>query len=380
MHMKSPILAAIVSVFPSLTLHGQEFQGIELGTAADGGPAWVIRPQPKMFGVDARIGNRELRLVPGLDTTLWIGIGGAYEPTFYLRKPDGTQVTSQDSEPSDALSFYTTGMSWGLGISQGLLRDIERTRNILESTLYYRGILTSNNPGGASLLLRQSGRPPDAYGILQNSLFLELALNVAQENERSGSKSGLFVETSLEWSPEFFFNTVVGKSDFSRLTLRVDYFLPLFVVPKDAEYTWASLTAGNNLIVDYLYGSYIPILARQSIGGFQQRPGLGGWVRGLEKGRFDAELKAVDNLELRMLFPSLVHPDLIPGIFAFLDSGYYRYTDSGSQGVVCTTGAGIVAAVFNKLHLSAYMSWALNVTKLDGSAFSPFGFSLQYHF
>lgn len=92
---------------------------------------------------------------------------------------------------------------------------------------------------------------------------------------------------------------------------------------------------GDFASFDYLFGNDVPLSALQSFGGSHQgspqvaRVGLGGAMRGIDSGRYDTNLKFVDNLELRLDGPALLRPDTYPILVAFADSGFFDQVGEG---------------------------------------------------
>jgi hypothetical protein len=346
---------------------------------------WYFRFQPQMIGVDVQIGYNGLPIFPEVDTVCWLLLGIAYENVNFYRTVDGgllTQDNSKNLKLYDDITFERLQFSWGLGISQEILKDKKQNDNILELFAYYRGHYGNTWSGNDDSLLRTQNDPlPDTDGIWQNSLLGGITFNTVKYNSENKIQSGLYAEASLEWAPEFFFNSIIGLSDFLRLNFTWKAFLPLLNFPEQNIPNLVSIYLANCLAVDYLTGSYIPINTLQSIGGIEPRMGMGGrGIRGLDKGRFDAELKLIDNLELRIIFPSLIHSSFAPGILLFIDSGYYYFQEFEEQGFVFSTGAGIFFIIVDKLQLTYYISYLLNEPRLDGSSFIPVGFSMRYHF
>ena len=54
-------------------------------------------------------------------------------------------------------------------------------------------------------------------------------------------------------------------------------------------------------------------------------------MRGVDPGAYDTNLKAVNNLELRVNLPAIVPPDMVPGAVLYWDIGYYNQV--GEAGV-----------------------------------------------
>ncbi len=345
---------------------------------------WRFTMQPQMFGINLGIGYIGFPLFHEVDTTFWLLIGAAYQNVNFFRTADGKPLTKANIGNLvlyDDLSFERLSINWGCGISQGIVKDDGPCRNVIELFAFYRGRFDDAWSGNADSTLRTQTDPlPDTEGILQNTLVCGLMVNMVAYDSEKKMKSGIYAESSLEWGPEFFFNSVVGMCDFLRLNITFKSFLPLFGFSEKTGSCLMSMYLADCLIIDYLTGPHIPIHERQNTGGLNTRLGMGESVRGFEKGRFDAELRLIDNLELRIIFPSLIDSAFAPGMFIFLDSGYFYFREYENQGLVFSTGTGIFFIVMDKLQLTVYASLLLNEARLDGSTFVPVGFSMKYHF
>jgi hypothetical protein len=344
---------------------------------------WLFQTKSKTGGIGLGItlGYTGADVVEGLDTRLLLGLGASWDDVNFYQKADGRMAEPSEGIWVEDTRFKRVHADWSLGVAQGLLWAEKAKRNQLEGYLHYRGVVNGNQiPNGSALILNQAAPLPDTQGILMNSVFTGLTLNLKDEDKDSKKISGILLDASVEWAPRFAGNALYGDSDFVRLNLQASGFLPLLAVTGKEGKTDLTVLLCGNLVADWLAGPSIPTHALSAIGGQEVKPGLGGWVRGLDNHRFATELKIVDNLELRVLFPSLIHSDFTPGVLAFLDSGYYASARTGERGLVATTGAGIVFVVFNSLQATAYLSYVMNGTNMNGAAFVPFSFAARYQF
>jgi hypothetical protein len=117
-------------------------------------------------------------------------------------------------------------------------------------------------------------------------------------------------------------------------------------------------------------GASIPLVIRQSFGGLDPRVGLGGAVRGVDSGSLDANLKAVNNLELRLSGPALFTPIIVPGIVAYVDAGWFDQVGEAvadpAMGFVASTGGGVFVNFFDFAQLFLYLNYRLIGTNANG--------------
>src|SRR5208282_439597 len=117
---------------------------------------WLDSIVPSGASVDILYNG--LRLIPGLDTILETDVGAGWQTNYFYRNPDGSPYTGPGEPPS---SFDQAEFLDDIGIRQGLLRDGERKRDLLEVFLFYRLHYDRNFPtvGGEGSLLYASAFP-----------------------------------------------------------------------------------------------------------------------------------------------------------------------------------------------------------------------------
>ena len=168
---------------------------------------WVFDVGLRLWGLDLGVGYRGWSLIEGMDTTLWVYGGGAWEKMTYYRVAE-TMMRGEYTGGGDP-EFYRADGNWQLGIEQGLLWNDRISANRLEAQLFYRGRYNDNLTEAGDLILG-SGLP-DAEGILLNTFFLGLAYNDVLFDKNHKMKSGISAEVSAEYGPGFLLNTVVGR-------------------------------------------------------------------------------------------------------------------------------------------------------------------------
>jgi hypothetical protein len=350
------------------------------GWAAGGEDPFVFDFNIRLLGADLGVGYRGIRLVPGVDTTIWTYLGGGYEWLTYYRDPSGVPASPGALAAGGALSglqpaFARIESAWALGIDQGLAWNPRIGTNLVEAFLFYRGRVDSNQVVSGQLLYASS--LPDRTGVFLNTVLSGFGINNVLNDTRHKVRSGASAELSAEWGPRFFFNTLVGSSDFLRLNATLRWFFPVFDLAPDRPVNLLSVYLGELASVDYAtgFGAPVPLYIRQTFGGrYPQQPvGLGLQVRGVDPGAYDTNLKAVNNLELRLNLPAIVLPDMVPGAVLYWDIGCYDQVGEAGVpspppwGIVTTTGVGLTLDFLDLATGAAYLTWRLDSPNADGS-------------
>ncbi len=351
----------------------------------------IFEPFPKLFGADFRLGLKHLSLAEGLDSILWLKAGGSWGSESFYRNPDGSLYYDNAGSrlstypPDTAVSYDRLNFNWGIGFSQGILWNERVEENLLEAFIFYLGRYDYHYDDITRVQLITDSSLPDARGIFQNSVLAGFKLNDLNYDGRTKVYDGLSAEISAEWGPEWFFNTVFGRADFIRLNLTLMGFLPILDAAPESEWNKFSLYAAGFFAVDYIGGQAIPINVRKTIGGLYPRMGTGGAVRGMGAGRYDANLKIINNLELRANLPALLFKDLVPGFLVYFDSGFYSGIEGApagtpGSGFLFSTGAGVFINLFDLAVVTAYTHVLINNVKIDGSFWTPFSIAFSLHF
>ena len=282
---------------------------------------WQLSPYPVFWGAGIAVEYGGIRFFEGVDTIFMMGFDGAYENLAYFRYLDGTRYDPPREPASLSKGFGAyddVRFNWHVGVRQGLLYDAESSKNLLELFLIYRGLFKHNIDNGSLMLI--SGLS-DAHGILQNSLIPGIAFDTVKGNPAHNTRQGFRAETSLELAPEFLLNSLYyGRADFARYNLTLLFFITLLDVDESSPTNVFNMVFSGRTIVDYLFGGTIPAAARQRTGGTKPADGEGGVFRGVHGGRFDAYLKVLQNLDLRLNLPTLLW-FMIPGVHFYVDVG-----------------------------------------------------------
>jgi hypothetical protein len=341
---------------------------------------------PRIFGlaVGAQFALSE-PAVADVETSVIGTLSGAYESSSYFRLPDGSLFTSgAGGYSSDDASINRIDLLWEVGIQQGILPGTDGVTDRAAAYALYRG--QYDYPfADATSLFANSGLP-EADGGLLGAMVLGLFYDGTSKQPVTHVQEGLFGDAAVEWAPEFLHNHVLGEADYARTTVTAGAFFPLFVAEqRDGMNRFASYL-GVMGIVDWAHGTAIPFTVRSTTGGRSIRPATGGSVRGIETLRFDASLKAIANVDLRLNLPAIALPSIIPGIVIYTDLGYYNdlemvspQTDENS-GVLVTSGIGVSIDMFDLVTLVFYTNFLWNETDIDGKSWVPFSLGFGYHF
>jgi hypothetical protein len=336
---------------------------------------WLSDVNIRLLGLDVGMGWRGLSVSPNVDTILWAYLGGGYEWQEYYREPSGALMAPGTLAGRDPV--YPRIEALGkLGIAQGIAWNERTNRNLLEAFIFYITRYDAYQaPAGGTLAASSLS---DRDGSFQNSFLGGLTLDNVRDDPDHKIRSGFVIEASTEWGPSWFFNTLVGNADFVRLNANARIFLPLFDVAPDRPVNLVSAYLADFMAVDYAIGigAAVPLSIRQTFGGRHQQTGLGYAVRGVSWGSCDTNLKAVNNLELRVNLPALVIPDLVPGLLAFLDAGWYDQVgeagtaDPPPSGVLASTGFGAFLDFLDLVTAAVYLDYRIDAENLNGQRWS----------
>jgi hypothetical protein len=322
-----------------------------------------------------------LQLAPGLDTILEDDIGAGWQSNTFYRNADGSMYMGNDPVVT---TFDQAELVNDLGIRQGILWNDSQKRNLLEAFLFYRIRYDYNaQTGGAAPQLLFASNFPDRDQILANALHAGLSFNTVATDDVHKTRTGVYGEASVEWGPGFLFNGI-GSADYYRLNATFKGYVTLATVSTaDGGMNLFSAFLADYLGVDFAGGSSIPVFIFESYGGRYMRASNATTIHGLDDGHYGADLKILNNLELRLVGPAVIWRDLLPAMFIFLDTGYYDgfFKDPAGApgGILASTGAGIYIDVFDLCNLNLYFAYPFSGARVDGNAWSiGAGFNLAF--
>jgi len=350
---------------------------------------WTFDFILRLIGLDIGVGYRGWSLLPGVQTTFWVYGGGGWEGEHYYRTPTGSFLGPSSIGSESEASFNRWEGAWRLGVEQGFLWNPRTSTNLLESFFFYRGRYDVNQGLSALASSPSPSVLPDRDGSFLNTLQLGLAYDDLLTSSHR-TRDGVLVETTTEWGPPWLFNTIQGSSDFVRFNGQLSWFVKLYDAEPDRRHNLFSVYAGEFLNADYaigLNGSQVPLYVRQTFGGRTQDTALGAQVRGVDKGAYDANLKAVSNLEIRFNLPAIpaddiatallpaglasLVPDVVPGLLVYLDAGAYDQVgepgiSSPPSGLVAATGGGAYVDVPGLGFVLLYLEYRLDAPNAEG--------------
>jgi len=390
--MKSAIAAVFFSLVGLAILVPAMAEDMAAATGPDRtGSPFAFDIGLRLFGADIGVGYKGFPIMPDADTTIWAYLGGGYQTEHFYRTSTGVLVAPSALAVGGSLAgqdptFSRAEGAWRLGIDQGAVWNPRTGTNLVSAFLFYRGRYDANLLQTGQLI--EASTLPDKAGLLLNSIQVGFTYDNLLFDTRHKIRSGISGEISTEWGPGFLLNTLIGNSSFMRMNLTTRGFLPLFDVAPGGASNLFSGYLGDFFAADYAFGfsQPVPLYIRQTFGGRDQIVGLGGAVRGVDSGSFDTNLKAVNNLELRVNLPALFTPNLVPGLIVFLDAGFY--SQIGEAGVaapypsnfIASAGAGLYIDLFDLASLAAYVEYRLDAANADGTQLTPFAIEFGMHF
>lgn len=279
--------------------------------------SWQFKYALRIWGIDLTWNRTGPDLVPGVETEYFCSLGGGLETFGFYREPDGQAYVPPATGANRAL-YKDANLTWSIGLEQGLIYDLGRQRNLWEMLFCYHGRYDHHLVEQKPEALLFASALPDREGGVQNALLTGFRYNGVDSNPDALTKHGLDAEVSWEWAPLSLGNKGTG-ADYHRFNLTVLGFYTL------VERRGLSIYLADRLIYDHLAGAYIPVRARTTIGGFSKYPGfdqgLGGAVRGIAAGRFDGYRKAINNIELRLIYPEWRSYGVVPELIGYFDVG-----------------------------------------------------------
>ncbi len=334
------------------------FNGVRLNSAL------LPIPLPTGAEVEFRYGIGELG---GKPLALSLALAGGYEDKRILRNDltgDPVAAPTGSLKDSGGYRFHSPNFQWDLGLVQGFAA--KEKGNLAEAFLLYRGRFDYYD---TSL---QAAAFSDMKGLFGTSVMAGAAyLGVERDTRRV--KSGAAAELSAEWGPAALNSSYGGETDFHRLNLKAQGFLPLFSLGQAADGSKNLLSSylAGYASVDYAGGAAdgadIPVYVLQSFGGRELRNTLGGSVRGYAYKGYDSGLKAVASAELRLLGPAMLDQAwFLPILYCFVDAGAYSGLPGATtaawrdaKGSIMSAGGGLVLDVFDFAYVGAYAGMKL---------------------
>ncbi len=378
------ILLLLITLYPLFSLDDNSDSG---SSSEKNGNGLIIEPDINYWGMNADVSVYGFELFEDLSSHILISGGAGIRSLGYYRdendrfieKDDGTYDVYGDFKQ---LRIHT---NWGAGLTQGLVNRIGCRKDLVYAVLKYRGIREWNVEDNSKDQIIFNSIREDKEGILLNSFIAALVYDCTTEDEKTGNKKGFYSEVSLERAPEWLFNDIEGKSDFTKYYTSFTFYQPLAEFDNKNGDTVSGIYLADCGSADFIDGKYIPVLARSTMGSLSPKSGLGGTIRGFESRRFDGELTLSNNLELRMNFP-VIKPAFMPrniylrpGIFGFFDAGYYDLLSGTDAGTLLSCGGGVFSDISGFVQGMAFLAFPLKGERLDDKVLD-FSLSLNFHF
>ncbi|MBN2440977.1 MAG: hypothetical protein JXJ04_06515 [Spirochaetales bacterium] len=307
-----------------IMIFGILFLGMSSALYADFLDDIEITPGIRFWGADVGVNYKGISFLPDLTTRLCVWFGAGYETPGYFRDADGIQYNPDDPAEAINLALYKrTEIIAAFGIRQGIFPDSAKKDNLLETYLFCRALYDTNtweNSVPGSLIFTTDY--PDAYGIFLTTIITGLYLDTEIIHKTHRKRNGMTADISFEFAPSLLNHTYCA-ADYTRVTVDIRGYLTLIDLDPDddEEENLFNLYICDRLLWDGLVGTYIPVAARQRVGGrkLKSESGLGGIMRGIDSKRFDGYLKMVNNFDIRCDLPSLWI--FVPGVVAYFDVG-----------------------------------------------------------
>jgi hypothetical protein len=338
--------------------------------AAEEDGDWLFKYSIRTWGGDLAVGYSGFPLFEGVDTILWASAGGGYQKAAFYPADHDSPVPAAD------MGYVNLNADWRLGFSQGILYNPAQDRNLLDFSFLFVSRMQHYLDNQAI-----PAEYPDRDGIWLNALVCGLVFDTVSFDRRLIVREGVYATLSTELAPRGLANDLFGDSRYARFTALAIGHKPILARPQVSVYL------AERLVYDIIRGrdEEIPISVRTRIGGLTNVPlhknpgsyrGLGGALRGVERDRFDGYVKLVNNLDLRVHFPSFRLPGgAVPGLVAYFDAGAYDRSSRELRlpPVYASTGAGLVLNVFGH-DLVLYANYFINEQAFSAS------FDLGAHF
>ena len=296
---------------------------------------WFAVPTGPIF----KFGFGPLALMPGLHSAFEGKFGAGYENI----------AVSRSDRSGDPLPLGAPGMSaidkpdaqWELGFRQGLV-PLDEKRDLISVWSSLHGRFEMNPWAGIVSIY------PDRNTAFIHSLLAGATLDDSRRSVH-GQLSGTVLGLEGEWGPSFL---SLEGTDFWRLKAEATEYLPLFDLPTERNMLSGSLVLRAN--AKYIEGRQVPIFMLE-----------GTDVRAYPQ-KLDTKIRAYAAVEPRLNLPSIIgKSDLLPTLFVFCDSGYYRgyndlpansaWVDSASgresSGFLLSAGGGLELDAFQLAQL-----------------------------
>ncbi|GAB6090461.1 hypothetical protein JCM12856_20540 [Spirochaeta dissipatitropha] len=350
-------------------------------------PAVSFDLDPRIFGANLNINFGFLSEYTDSWTQLHTRIGAAWEKEEYHRTSDGSLYFAESEADIARTQHNRFEANTGIGILQGIGWNTVANRPDIILYLYVNSSYDYHiQDENLDQLVFESGYP-DSESSLTNSIRAGLYQdNIRKQNRVS---QGFYREIAIEYGPRWLANTLFGDAEYLRLHGRYSIHQPLFT---------PGLYLVNTVFADVLWGtelngSTVPLNQRARLGGFKGRRGLGGTVRGFGKGRFDADIKLANGLDIRYSFPEIQAIQTRISLIGYWDTGYYRglrgmpiadeseeSLDKPAAGWLTSNGIGAAVTILDQATIAVYLDYAwFGPVVHESTRIHPFSIGFGFH-
>lgn len=334
----------------------------------------------RTYGADIDVNFGFLSHFTGSWTQLHTRIGGGWQQEGFHRNPDGSLFFADEKDDIQLARHNRIETGARIGVVQGISWNEQ-----LEQT-DWRGYVLVGSSYEFHIrdeLINQLIFETD-YQDNERSLTNRIATGALRDrvHKTEHKVDGFNQEISLEYGPWWLGNRAMGAADYVRLHARHVHYVPLFT---------DGLYLVNGTYIDRLWGGWaegttVPLNARASFGGWKSRSGLGDTARGFESGRFDADFKLANAMDIRYRAVHLESLNTRLGILGYWDIGYYRglrdAPEDSEYNVGWVSSNGIAASITvldtYTLVLYSHLPWFGTITHAD-SRVIPFAIDFGFH-
>lgn len=324
-----------------------------------------------------------LEFLEGQHTNLIAVVGGGLISSEVWTNSLGNPVTPSTDNASDTFSDLNSYSKWqadfSLKLKQGFIQEEGREddKPLLAAYAKYGFHFTSphENPEGTDsiFLSGSSDAYPDNQGTVSNVMIAGIEVD---RLDKGDVYSGFNVDGSASYAPSWFFNDIVGTTDFISLNLTAKGYIPLLDVQRDSsELALLGIYLADRVRADYTTGNAIPAF-------YQEKPSMGDKMRGFESNSLGTEFSIVNNFEIRFYGIEFID-NINPVFIAFFDAGYfigdYYNTSYPGSGFVCSTGFQVALNIIDFAQIGYSFEFPLVGTNMLDSAMKA-GLILMYKF
>ncbi|MBI9109017.1 MAG: hypothetical protein JEZ04_19900 [Spirochaetales bacterium] len=307
-------------------------------------------------------------LLEGTETVFGLNLtGGWVSRNYFLDISDAYILPGTSGFNSEDAEFKKIYLDWQLGIRQGFFWNERIGENLLEGFIYYNGCYeyNINDPQRPQQYFFNYSGSAEADGQFQTSVEFGGAYNDVSINDHS-VKEGIEALLQLDCGPDF----LNRSADYYHLNTEIKVYIPIIDIEPERGFNLFNIYLAERFKLGYANGDYVPVNVR-----YDNRAD----IRGVERERFNTKFTVTNNLELRINFPALFLPALMPGFLVYFDSAFY-FEEAGYQGFLISTGAGLYLDIFGFFQVGVRLDYLINDFKMDGKKLTFPGLMFQFQF